>query len=518
MKDSRRDFLKYLLIGSSGLLAGKNRAFSHILHQKPNGQNLNTPTGDIADCIVIGAGMAGVVAARDLSFKVGYKTIVLEASHRAGGRILTLDIPGFGSPLEMGGEYIHKDRSRHISLWDDVDVYKPELVEVPRLLKGLMYYDGWEDHLRSELTMITGWNLWDIATFSNKIDTYNKPEYPNISAKEWLDKQNYSNFGRNLTDLYFSGHLPASLDQISVKGFATDRFSDQLKESKEHGFKNGYSQFVQQMTKGLDHNSGKTLDIRYNTQVAKIKYEKDGVEITTKQGEVFRAKAAIITASVGMLKSNEIEFQPPLPEVKEQALSWIDFGDRAKVIIKFREKFWPDDAVFINRIDNQREMSRTYFLPFSSDKDKNTVLSVYFSGPEADKIKKMSDREIIDALVRDFDRMYPGVAKKAGGSILKLLDLDQSGYPPFLKWQWSNDPFAKGAVSYLKAGLEEEGMMKVTSAREALADYKSTPGLFWAGEATAHGKYTQPSCTHGAHHTGKRAALEVTQYLNSAWA
>lgn len=55
MKDSRRDFLKYLLIGSSGLLAGKNRAFSHILHQKPNGQNLNTPTGDIADCIVIGA-------------------------------------------------------------------------------------------------------------------------------------------------------------------------------------------------------------------------------------------------------------------------------------------------------------------------------------------------------------------------------------------------------------------------------------------------------------------------------
>ena len=80
---------------------------------------------EYADCIVIGAGMAGIVAARDLSFptgsRQGMKVIVLESSHRIGGRILTLDDERMGGPVELGADYIHRGPSKEISIWNDIE-------------------------------------------------------------------------------------------------------------------------------------------------------------------------------------------------------------------------------------------------------------------------------------------------------------------------------------------------------------------------------------------------------------
>jgi len=533
MKNGRRQFLKNILSSSAGLLSANNLSFAHLSEQE------STSNSETADCIVIGAGMAGLIAARDLSFPkdgfLGYKTIVLEASHRIGGRILTLEDSRFGGPIELGADYIHRARDSRVSIWNDVDTYNPEIIQFPRMLHGLMYYEGWEDNLPSHLTMVKNWNALDAATFTKKIDSYTQG--PNISAKEWLDQQNYSNFGQNLVNFYFTGHMPGHLDKLSVKGFASDHISEQLLEWNEYGFANGYGSFLNQIKKGIDHHQGKELDIRYNSPVSLVKYNKNGVEVTTKDGKIYRAKTAVITVSIGILKSGNIEFQPPLPDIKQQALSWIEAGDRAKVVLKFKKRFWPADAVFLNRIDNGREMARTYFLPFSNDLEKNNVLSVLFAGEEADKIYNMDDVDVIKALARDFDKMYPKVAKEQrGGTILNMIEGIESGHPTYLRWQWSNDPFTKGSVSYLKAG-SEENKIPVTEARKTLADPSSTPGLFWAGEATAtgsgtlhsstnplvrfieqvitDGKSTQPSCTHGAHFTGKRAAMEVSYFLEN---
>src|SRR5687767_4675178 len=60
-----------------------------------------------ADCIVIGAGITGLVLARNLA-RAGTKIIVLEALDRIGGRIYTVNEP-FSSPLELGAEFSHGD-------------------------------------------------------------------------------------------------------------------------------------------------------------------------------------------------------------------------------------------------------------------------------------------------------------------------------------------------------------------------------------------------------------------------
>jgi monoamine oxidase len=500
MENSRRKFLTQSLLGLSAFFARKSLA----------GQLLPSKVEKF-DCIVIGAGMAGLTAARDLSFpeftNKGFKTVLLEGSGRIGGRILTFEDPRFEGPIELGAEYIHR-KPGSVSLWKEIDLYKPKMEKVPRMKKGLMFYDGWKDHLRRHFMLAKEWNLRDILTFSRKIDSYTGS---NISAKQWLDQQNFSNIGRNLVDLYFTGHIPGHLDEISVKGFISDRVSEQEMEWNEYGFVKGYSPFLDQMVIGVNQHLGRELDIRYHTIVNSIKYSQDGVEVKTTNGKTYYAHAVILTASVGMLKSEEISFDPPLPVDKLDALHCMGMGDEAKIVLKFKKRFWPRHAVILNRIDNDHEMARTYFLPFASDEAKNNVINVLFAGAEADKIKTMSDLEVIKALCRDFDRMFPTEAKEAGGSIYNLLESTGHDENIYLRLQWSDDPFSKGADSFLKSGVEKS--IKVTKARKALANPLTTPGLFWAGEATATGKFTQPCSTHGAHFSGTRAAIEVDQFL-----
>ena len=58
--------------------------------------------------LIIGAGAAGLMAARKLT-AAGHAVMVLEASNRLGGRIHTIQPPGFLQPIEEGAEFVHGD-------------------------------------------------------------------------------------------------------------------------------------------------------------------------------------------------------------------------------------------------------------------------------------------------------------------------------------------------------------------------------------------------------------------------
>ena len=60
----------------------------------------------IADVLVLGAGVAGLAAAQELS-QAGLRVIVIEARDRLGGRIFTQHVPGHPLPIELGAEFIH---------------------------------------------------------------------------------------------------------------------------------------------------------------------------------------------------------------------------------------------------------------------------------------------------------------------------------------------------------------------------------------------------------------------------
>ena len=77
------------------------------------------------DVIVIGAGFAGVTAARDLS-RSGKSVLLLEARDRIGGRTYYQDVPALGRSVEMGGTWVHWFQPH---VFAEISRYEAELIE-----------------------------------------------------------------------------------------------------------------------------------------------------------------------------------------------------------------------------------------------------------------------------------------------------------------------------------------------------------------------------------------------------
>ncbi|MDD4976177.1 MAG: NAD(P)/FAD-dependent oxidoreductase [Bacteriovorax sp.] len=502
-KIGRRDFLTKGLIASAGVLSMKSLLVPKALGATSLFQNQQI---EQADCLVLGAGMSGLCAARNLAFPKDhspFKVIVLEASGGIGGRIFSINDPRFGKPMELGAQYIHR-KPGSVDLWEDLNRYDVQLKKVPRMLRGLMYVPGVRRPKSKEYMLPFKWNFKDILTFSKKIDSYRGPD---ISAKEWLDRQDYNHIGRGLVDLYFTGSMPGKLENMSVKGFASDKASLQEMEWYEYQIHGGFLSFIERFTFSDDYS--KKLDIRYQSIVEQIKYGPDGVEIRVKGGKSYKAKTAIITFSVGVLKSGMIEFIPPLPKSKMDALECLGMGDEVKIILKFKKCFWGEKTAILNSINTKRKTCRTFLIPGSGKKgEENTILNALFAGEEADDIYGKSDESVISDICSDLSEIFPNE-----GPIDQLLVQDSFGEYQYLRMQWRDNPYTLGADSFLKAHSERS--VPIEKVREKLASAHETPSLFWAGEATASGDGIQPASTHGAHFAGNRASKEVLSHLLS---
>jgi Flavin containing amine oxidoreductase len=73
------------------------------------------------------------------------------------------------------------------------------------------------------------------------------------------------------------------------------------------------------------------LLIHTDTVVTSIAYDENGVLVATENGDAFRAKYALVTIPLGVLKKGSVEFAPPLPKRKQEAIEHLGFGTLNKV-------------------------------------------------------------------------------------------------------------------------------------------------------------------------------------------
>jgi monoamine oxidase len=103
----------------------------------------------VADVIVVGAGAAGISAARTLS-KQGYAVVILKARDRIGGRIHTLTDEGFSIPVEGGAEFIHGELPHTMSILKETNLSFFEgkgrtwTVENNKREEGDLFHDDWD--------------------------------------------------------------------------------------------------------------------------------------------------------------------------------------------------------------------------------------------------------------------------------------------------------------------------------------------------------------------------------------
>ncbi|KAL5995277.1 hypothetical protein ACLOJK_025335 [Asimina triloba] len=106
----------------------------------------------------------------------------------------------------------------------------------------------------------------------------------------------------------------------------------------------GYEFLLYKMAESfLSVKDGNIVDprLKLNEVVREVHYSRNGATLVTEDGGVFKARYVILTASVGVLQGDLIQFSPPLPKWKTEAILKLDVIVYTKIFLKFPYKFWP---------------------------------------------------------------------------------------------------------------------------------------------------------------------------------
>lgn len=415
----------------------------------------------MADVIVVGAGIAGLAAARWL-VDDEVDVLVLEARDRVGGRIWTVDMGG--APVDLGAAWVHGvDDSPLAEFCEEHDI---DLVEDDSEVQG---YDSgtasWIDEAEVKELERHG------RRFLGRKRKMRRQLGPSASLADgiawYLDRRDLqgderrrtASLLRQLAELDYGG----SADVMSLAAWD----EDEEYEGGDWFPVGGYRRVVDALTDGLD--------IQTSTPVVRIVQSADGVQVHTER-EVHEAEYAIVTVPLGVLKAGAIEFEPPLPERKQQAIARLQMGSLEKVVLRWDEQFWtPGEGRFFNVEDDPElpdfvDMSRFAKAP---------ILAVLAGGETGKAMAKLSETDAVDR-VRQLLETATGKPVPAPAEVRVT--------------RWSQDPLAGGSYAFLPVGASDEDM-------EALAE--PVGRLRFAGEHTEDEYY---ATVHGAAISGVREA------------
>jgi monoamine oxidase len=422
----------------------------------------------MVDVIVIGAGMAGITVAREL-VRSRYSVAVLEARDRIGGRIMTVDDFCAGL-VEGGAEFVH---GRKAATMTEVRAAGLQVRGSPQMRRTSFNLGG---STRWLPIMCLHPGTWACAGMRGKIARTKKPD---LTARDFMDKHGYRGHARLLTEMTFLQHLPGSADDVGVKGLVDDGVLD-LQTRYNHRIVEGYSSLPRSIANGLD--------IRLNAQVEAVIWDDHKVRVRLRGGHELEARAAVSTLPVGVLKSDAVHFEPALPQSKQQALARMEMGPITKILLHFREDFWPG---WMEMVASATGPINLYWSVFRNVRDRPSVLTAYCIGPRAMELSRESEDSAIEIVLADLQRLFPKSEPRRALVNYRFIN-------------WAKDPFARGGYTYLRP-----------DAGQARADLRAadTGALFWAGAGTESKPVSELVET--AYLSGLRAAAEVSSALRT---
>jgi len=426
------------------------------------------PATTRSDVLVIGAGMAGVTAARELA-RAGLKVTVVEAGDRVGGRIRS--IRDFCTdPVEGGAEFIH---GVDAATWSEV--HASDLTTRPcPLIRHTMLDIGHGPRRLPWLMLHPG--TWPAATILRSIARFQPPD---ISAREFIDRRGYRGRARILAEMTLTAHLPGRAEDIGMLGLQEDGLL-RLETGLNHRVAEGYDR--------LSSLIGQDLDIRLSFAVEAVHWGARAVTVRSTDGRELTAGTAVCTLPLGVLASGAVRFEPGLPEDKRSALDDLEMGPVAKILLRFRERFWP------RRLANLGCGAGPVILywPVSyGSRSDSPVLTAYATGPRAARLARVSEDEAAAIAVADLDRLFPKT------------DVD-GALVAHRRVEWVDDPLSCGGYSFVRPGG--------AGARRRLAA-ADTGALLWAGSATVSSPIAET--VEAAYLSGLRAAAEAMALMET---
>ena len=244
--------------------------------------------------IIIGAGVAGLSAARELA-RNGVEAVVLESRDRIGGRILTTRDARSPVPVEAGAEFVH---GRHPALWDVLREMGTPVRELPG--------GGEPDETDPIFEQMKSAPEQSFADFVAKVKAEEEAKSAAIGFVE--------------------GFNAAHKEAVSIKWLnAENAASEEVEGDRSFRLADGYDLVPRFLAKGLD--------VRLNCAVTRVRWRRNEVAIETHTGEL-RAKAVILTVPIAVLVGDALKIEPE-PEALKAAREAIGIGQAIRVTFLF---------------------------------------------------------------------------------------------------------------------------------------------------------------------------------------
>jgi len=429
--------------------------------------------------LILGAGAAGLAAARDLS-RAGWSVTVLEARDRIGGRIFTLSETDSRAPIELGAEFIH---GKSPALWE---IAKATHLKIREVSEHYWYFDNGKIS-RSR-------DFWrNVQGLMNNMKSSDSDQ----SFRRFLDSLPDgadTEHAKEMATRYVEGFHAANIDRIGICGLVkANEAAASIEGNRSFRFQNGYDSLVQALRADAESHGA---IFHLNKTVTSIFWQGTQVEVRTSGPDVYDASAALITLPLGILQARQdhggIQFVPELPAAKQSAIEKLAVGNVIRMNLIFRERFWEDAKVWDEHGVAVSFRNAGFFhnpdvpIPtwWTQMPLRAPLLVGWAGGPAADRLR--SEGALVDQAVSSLSLILHT-------STAEIQTQLEASYVH----DWHDDPFSRGAYSYVPVdGLEAQQVLSQPLGHK----------LFFAGEATCTGHV---GTVHGAIQSGQRAAQEV---------
>lgn len=427
------------------------------------------------DTIVIGAGVAGLSAARLLA-GAGRSVVVLEARDRVGGRVTTDRSHG---TTDLGASWIHGVIGSPVA--EAAAAFGMRTVEFTvggyQVDSRPIAYYGPDAHRLSDVearAFADDVHAIDAALTETIAVSAADASYRDVTeaalarqswdaeraqrVREYLEHRSEEQYGAWIEDLAAHG-----LDDDSIDG-------------DEVVFPDGYDRLPEHLADGID--------VRLEHTVTALDWS-EGVVVRTSHG-TFTAGSAVLTVPVGVLKSGAITITPPLPEANAGALARLEMNAFEKIFLRFPTRFWDPDVYAIRQQGPESRWWHSWY-DLTALHDEPTLLT-FAAGPAAVATRDWDDESVVASVLEQLRRLY-------GDDVPAPTHVHRTA--------WQDDPYSHGAYAYMTLGATTADHDDLAT---PIGGADGAGALHIAGEAT----WTDdPATVAAAMYSGHRAASRV---------
>jgi monoamine oxidase len=424
---------------------------------------------DSFEAIVIGAGVAGLAAARTLA-EAGRRVALIEARDRVGGRIYTFPAAAGELPVELGAEFIHGLPTELIHLVDEAGLTRFELDGDSRCFR--QGNDG--GRLESCGDQREVHQLFDELAHVQLSDS------EDLSFREFVARRGLGPEAAAWATNYVEGFNAADADRISIRALAKQQAAeDAISGDRLFRVLEGYARVPEFLLRSFRDAGG---ELFRSMQVRCINWQPGQVKVTTATDRVFLAKSVVLTLPLGVLQARRVALLPEPLEILKAADS-LAMGPAARVVYQFESSFWKQFAA-LKGLSFLFASDATPPTWWTTCPKPSSTITGWIAGRKAKKLQMdLLPETGLATLSAVLGSSLPEVAKH------------------LVRWHthdWQSDPQSLGAYTYVPRGaIDSSGQLSLPVAQT----------LFFAGEHTDTSGHW--GTVHGALRSGYRAARQL---------